>query len=93
MPSVLLSFPSIHIADRDHPDQLAPDCEGDKEQPPARGMPDGPIALFALRVPNVTAHYQWLVKEDVLGLFWRYLVAFPILDGVRFIPIEADALA
>src|SRR5580658_9873304 len=36
MPSVLLSFPSVHIANRDHPDQFAPDRIRYKEQPSAR---------------------------------------------------------
>jgi len=93
MPSVLLSFPSIHVADRDHPDQLAPDCVGDKEQPSARGAPHCPVTLFSRRVPNIAAHHQWVVKENVLGLFGCYFVTFPILDCVRFIPIESDTLA
>lgn len=93
MPSVLLSFLSIHVSDRDHPDQLAPDREGDKEQPSARGAPDGPVAFFPRRVPDVAAHHQWLIEEDVLGLLWRYPMALPVLDRVRFIPIESNTLA
>jgi hypothetical protein len=44
-------------------------------------------------MPDVAAHNQRLVKEDILGLLWRYLVTFPVLDSVRFIPIESDTLA
>jgi hypothetical protein len=93
MAYILLSFPSIHVADRDHPDQLAPDRVGDKQQPSARGAPDCPVAFFTPRVPNVAAHYQRLVKEDLLGLLGCYFVALPVLDSVRFIPIESDTLA
>jgi len=93
MPFVLLSFLSIHVADRDHPDQLAPDRVGDKEKPPARGAPDGPVAFLARRMPNFAAHHQGFVKENVLGLLWRYSMALPVLDSVRFIPIESDTLA
>lgn len=93
MPSVLLNFPSIHIACRDHPNQLAPDRIRDKEQPSARRAADCPVALFARRVPDVAAHHQRLLKENVLGLLWRNLVPLPILDDVRFIPIESETLA
>jgi hypothetical protein len=93
MPSVLLNFLSIHVAHRDHPDQFTPDSVGDKEQPPTRGVSNCPITFFLRRVPHVAAYYQWLVKEDVLGLLWRYPMALPVLDSVRFIPIESDTLA
>jgi hypothetical protein len=44
-------------------------------------------------VPNVAAHRQGIVKEDILGLLGCNFVALPVCDSVRFIPIESDALA
>ena len=41
----------------------------------------------------VASYYQELLKEDSLGLFWRYLVALPVLGRIRLIPIEADTFA
>src|ERR1035441_8684845 len=58
MPSVLLSFPSIHIAGRDDPNQFAPDRVSNKEQPSARRASQGPKAPFTRRVFGVAAHHQ-----------------------------------
>src|SRR5580658_5556117 len=63
MPSAPLNFASIHIANRDRPDQLAPDRVCNKEQPSARCLSQSPVAFFARRVPNVAAHHRGLVKK------------------------------
>src|SRR6185437_5079012 len=47
MPCELLSFLSIHIAHRNHPDQLAANCISDKEHPSARCEPQCPVAFFS----------------------------------------------
>src|ERR1035437_5132858 len=53
MPFVLLKFPSIHIAGRDHPNQFVPDRIRNKEHSSARRAAYCPVALFARRESGI----------------------------------------
>ena len=41
---------------------------------------------------QIAADDQWLVEKHIFGLFWRDLVAVPVLLSVLVIPIETGAV-
>ncbi len=41
---------------------------------------------------NIASNYEWLVKENVFGFLRSYLMAFPVLFRIVFVPVEPRAI-
>ena len=87
-----LRFVPVHVADRDHPNQGPANRERDEQPSRSAGLPKRVVPLLILGMPQVAAHHQRLVKEDILSFLRRYMMPFPVLYGVGRIPIEPRAI-
>lgn len=93
VPGISIPFFSAHIANRDYPDQIAPDGKGDEQIPASRRLAQGVKPFLLPRMTNLTPDYQGLIEEQVLGFFQCDPVPLPILANVRFVPIKSGAFA
>jgi len=50
------------------------------------------MPFLALRVPDVAANHQRLVKENVFGLLRSNVMPLPILLSIAVVPIEPGAM-
>jgi len=94
IPLIVVRFVAVHIPDRNHPDEFCPYGKRNKQATAHTCLAEGVISLlFCLsRMPGITVNDQRIMKEDVLGFFWRHLVTLPILVRIAFVPIEPDAI-
>ena len=89
MSFVSLLFVSVHVPDRNHPDSLALDCERNKKAPANACLAQSIVAFLQLRMVDIAANNQGLVKEHILCILGRHAMPIPVLLGNSLQPNQS----
>jgi hypothetical protein len=83
-----IPLPSIHVPNGDHAHKGSADRERHEQASPSAGVPKRVVSFFPPGVPDIAAHDQRLIEEDVLSLFRADSMPLPVLVCICFVPLK-----